>query len=276
MRFWQLYTTRNTVAILLAGLLAQVSLAAESPLKPWVQVTEIDPRAAHKLKEMSDYLAGLSAFSVHERHNVEVVLKSGQKLQFEGSSELTVRRPDGLRSARRVDDGQLELYYDGATVTISGRQRKEYAAIPAPATLDGMLDAVREKLGISPAGADLIYSNVYDRIMSPVVHGIYVGESEVGGVMTYHLAFRTPAEDWQIWVEMGKHPLPRKYLIATHAVEGTPEFEVELSEWNFTPDVSDATFKFVPDTNANEDKGKKPGKAPSSIREPWSAQARIQ
>ena len=46
--------------------------------------------------------------------------------------------------------------------------------------------------------------------MEEVLTGEYVGVTELSGVRCHHLAFRSGDVDWQIWIEDGDKPLPRK------------------------------------------------------------------
>ena len=55
--------------------------------------------------------------------------------------------------------------------------------------------------------------------------GFVVGPSVVGGVKSTHLAFRGAEVDWQIWIENGDKPLPRKYVITT--TDGPPPAGVD-------------------------------------------------
>jgi hypothetical protein len=203
-------------------------------------------RAIDLLRRMSDYLASLPEFSVRARHLTDVMLATGQKVQFESLSDVYVRRPDRLRSNRVGEVADIELYYDGASVTLFGRRTRYYATTSAPATLDAMLDDVRARLDMEPPGADLLYSDVFAGLMADVTEAVYVGPSVVGRMPTHHLAFRARDVDWQIWIDDGARPLPRKYLITTKWSTGAPQSGVEFSDWKLTPGLDDTTFRFVP------------------------------
>ena len=44
--------------------------------------------------------------------------------------------------------------------------------------------------------------------------------SKVQGQLCHHLAFRQEDIDWQIWIENGPTPLPRKFLITDKKAKG--------------------------------------------------------
>jgi hypothetical protein len=72
------------VAVGLAGLTA--AALAQAP--------RIDPQAQAIFKKSIDYLAGLKQSSVDTHSTIEVVLHSGQKLQFDNGASASVQRPN--------------------------------------------------------------------------------------------------------------------------------------------------------------------------------------
>ena len=79
-----------------------------------------------------------------------------------------------------------------------------------------------------------------------------VGPSVVGGVKTTHLAFRGGEVDWQIWIEDGDKPLPRKFILSSKKVSGEPEFTVLIRNWDVAPKLSDQEFNFKPPKGAKK------------------------
>jgi hypothetical protein len=106
-----------------------------------------------------------------------------------------------------------------------------------------MIDSLR-KHGAELPAADLLLSNVYDTVMPDVVSAKHVGEGVVGGVECEHLAFRQADVDWQLWVEKGAKPIPRKLVITSKAVTGAPEYTVLIRDWKTDAPADDAAFTF--------------------------------
>jgi len=181
-----------------------------------------------------------------------VVLENGQKLQFGSATRTALRRPDRLRADRLGELAAISLYYNGSQVTLYGPRQKYYASKDAPASLDELLPFLEDKLDLAAPGADLLYSDGGAGLLDGVQSGLYVGLAEVSGVRCHHLAFRSEGVDWQIWIEDGARPLPRKYVITTRDVEGSPQFEVELGEWEISANISDAEFAFSPPKGATK------------------------
>lgn len=210
----------------------------------------IDPRAEQALRRMSDYLASLPAFSVTSDNTTEVVTRSGEKLQLDATSRVSVQRPNRLRSDRTGELADVSFVYDGRRLNMYGRRSNLYATTEAPPNLDAALDFAHTRLDIDAPAADLLRSDPYGALMDDVVSGRYVGEAVVDGVRCHHLAFRGRETDWQVWIEDGPHPLPRKYVIVTKTLRQAPEFTVVLHDWDIHPRFADTTFVFQPPPGA--------------------------
>jgi hypothetical protein len=56
--------------------------------------------------------------------------------------------------------------------------------------------------------------------------------------------------DWQIWIEDGDKPLPKKFVITTKWMTGAPQFTVLVKSWNLSPKLTEDLFTFVPPKGA--------------------------
>ena len=81
-----------------------------------------------------------------------------------------------------------------------------------------MIDLLRDKHGVVAPGADLLLSNAFDVMMADVIEAAHIGKGVIDGVECDHLAFRNMDTDWQIWIEAGARPIPRKYVITSKGV----------------------------------------------------------
>lgn len=79
-----------------------------------------------------------------------------------------------------------------------------------------------------------------------------VGKAVIDGVECDHLLFSHPGADFQVWVEKGKRPLPRKYVVTDTDTPALLSVGVVLSEWNEAPAANDAQFAFVPPKGTSE------------------------
>jgi len=216
------------------------------------QSAAIDPKADKLLKEMSDYLGGLEQFSVQTENTLEILLRSGQKIQFVNPADLSLSRPNKLRAERKGDIVNQEFYYDGKNLTLYQRDAKCYASVAAPPTIDETIDFAREALDLYAPGGDLIYKNPYLVLTEDVLSGFYVGMSVVEGVKCHHLAFRGNQVDWQIWIEEGSKPLPKRFIVTSKWQTGAPQFTVSMKNWNLSPKLTEEMFRFVPPQDAQK------------------------
>ena len=224
---------------------------------PWpqpghAQPAGIEPQAEKLLRRMSDYLASRQQFTAKAESTLEVVLTSGQKLQFGSPATASVWRPNRLRADRKGDIVNQEFYYDGKTLTLYNPKENLYAATAAPPTLDETLDFAREKLDVIAPGAEFLYGNAAERMLKETTSGFVVGPSVVAGVKCTHLAFRGPEVDWQIWIEDGDKPLPRKFILTSKQVKGEPQFTVLVRSWDLTPKLTNREFTFTPPKGAKK------------------------
>ena len=229
--------------VLLAGLLAvpAAGIAADTAQEP----AAVDPAALSALDRMGTFLRTLNSFEVRSRTTLDDVLDSGQKLQFDGTAHLRVRRPDRLWAEVASDRKVRQLFYDGKTLTIYGPRNKLYASFPAPATVGEMITAAEERYGLVLPLADLFRWGTDPHQRDAIREAIYVGPAHVGGDPCEQLAFRQEGVDWQVWIQKGDFPLPRKLVITTTDDEAQPQYTAVL-EWSLAPALNDAMFTFTP------------------------------
>lgn len=240
---------RTTVTSLAFGALV---LSATVSTEVRAQAPAVDPAATRILKRMTDYVGSLRQFSLDTQNTLEEVLESGQKIQFDISATVVVQRPNKVRAARRGDLVSQVVFYDGKTLTIYNPADKYYAIAAAPDNIDDALHFARDSLDIVPPSGDLIYRNAFELLTANLTSGMVVGKSIVGGTRCDHLAFRGPVVDWQIWIADGDRPLPRKYVITTRGDPAQPQYMALMSNWNITPKLNDATFRFTPPPGAKK------------------------
>ena len=240
----------RTLAVLVA--FGTLALSAILAAEVRAQTPAVDPAATQILKRMTDYVGSLKQFSVHTQNTLEDVLDSGTRIDLDVSASVLISRPNRLRAERKGDLVSQVFYYNGKTLTLYNPADKVYATVAAPGTLEGMLDLARTQLDIVAPASDLIYRGAYDILMTDVTQGFVVGKGVVEGVRCDHLAFRAPHVDWQIWIQEGKQPLPRKLVITTRDVANAPQFSIVMTKWNLKPTFTVQTFTFTPPSGANK------------------------
>jgi hypothetical protein len=210
----------------------------------------VDPDAQTVLAAMSNYLGGLKSFSVGYSSVDEVVTPEGQKLEFLHSGEIIVQRPDKLYAVRRGAAGAAEVFLDGKGLTLFAKKVNAYLQLDA-ANIDRAIDVVHN-FGFDAPGADLLASKPLDRSTTDMTSGAHIGMTFIDGVEVHQLAFRGADVDWQLWVMAGDKPLPLRYVITTKGLTGSPEYTLELRNWNTAPQIDAVRFTFVPPRGARK------------------------
>lgn len=233
-------TIRHLVACGLTALAVLFTTAAQA------ESPAIDQEADKVLKRMSNYLGDIKQFSVDMDNTIEVLLDSGQKIMLAHSGSVSLKRPDKFKISRKGDVVDQDFFYDGKMFVLHGKNVGFYASIDAPDTIDSALDYAIEALDLVAPGADLLHQNSYGILTEDVISGIYVGKGFINGVESHHLAFRNSEVDWQLWVQTGDKPLPVKFVITSKWTAGSPQFELNLKNWNTKPKLADEMFTFAP------------------------------
>jgi hypothetical protein len=212
----------------------------------------IDQRADQWLHRMGDYLQHAKYFSFNADIWQDVQLSSGQQVQAARTLAFNVRRPDRLRVEVRSTRRNRQLIYDGHDITLLNRVQNFYGTVAVPGSLDKALDAAVERFGINMPLEDFLHSDPYHDLTERVQSGIDIGPTTVLGTPCEHLAFTQGNIDWQVWVETGPRPVPKKFLITYKDEPGTPEFTAIFNKWDFSTPLPDFVFNFEPPPGASK------------------------
>jgi hypothetical protein len=208
--------------------------------------------SASLLKAMADYTAAQKSITATFDSDIEVITPELQKIQFATSGQLKMTRPDKLRVKRTGGYADVDLVYDGKTVSLYGNNAKAYVQADAPGTIEQLVEAIQAKTGAAMPGTDLLLSNSFDVLTSDVIEGHHVGQGVIDGVECEHLAFRGHDTDWQIWIQTGAQPIPRKYVITSKTLAGAPQYTLRIKDWKTDAIADPDTFAFRPPEGATK------------------------
>jgi hypothetical protein len=227
-----------------ANAASDVSPDAASDVSPSA-ASDINPAALSALERMTLHLGTLKMFEVSTRSTIDQVMDDGQKLQFEGSATYKVKRPDaffiGLHSDRRI----REFYYNGKTFTMFSPRMKLFTEVSAPPTIAEMVGVLEDDYDITLPLVDLFRWGAEPEDMKALTSAEYVGPGRVGDVECDHYAFRQENVDWQVWIQRGDAPLPRKLVITTQDDPAFPQF-IAVLDWKSDARFDASTFSFKP------------------------------
>ena len=217
---------------------------------------QIDPRADQALKDMSQTLAAAKTFRCQFTAAIERPVETGQLAQFTRHAAVCVTRPDRMHSHVTGEGVDRELWFAGAgqafatpgkeTLVFLDHLKNQYAALPAPNTLEAMFDYLADTYGLSLPVADLLFGDTYESLIADVRTGEYLGLHEIDGRPCHHLLFTQDNIDWQIWIDAGKTPLPCRMVIVRKTRPGCPQATVILDGWDLAAQCPDSEFQFTP------------------------------
>jgi hypothetical protein len=238
----------RTIALLGIGCLA-IPGVASAQATPSDEPAAIDTAAIGALTRMGTYLGKLMTFHVRAEASTEEVIDDGQKVQKSFTAELVADRPTRMFLDVHSDRQNRQIYYDGKTFTLWAPRLNYYATVPAPATIIALVDTLDAKYDLETPLADLFRWATPEPLIRQITDAKVIGSSQVDGVTTEQYAFRQEGLDWQIWIQKGEYPLPRKVVLTTLTDDARPQYTATYT-WNLAPSFNDASFVFVVPANA--------------------------
>lgn len=240
------------VASILPCLAAETPKPATTPAAVPAPPPPLEPAALARLKVMSEFLKGQHSFSFKVVTDRETPSEGGQLLDFFGVSRVEIARPNQLRVDSKADRFGASLWYDGKTVTIYSDKSLFYGQATAPATIDETVQMIMERFQTPLPVSGFLLKDPYARMIDGVKTAFDAGVAEVDGVDCMHLAFSEADADWQVWIEEGAKPLPRRIAVTYKKVPGAPRIVAALSDWNLAPAFPTGEFTFVAPAGAKK------------------------
>lgn len=238
----------------------EVQVAALSPSRAPLIAAEdedtgpVDSRAAAALQRMSRYLQSQHFLGLKARASSEQVVSSGEKIQLDYSLTIWVRQPDGLRVDVTSDRGLpafSQFFFDGRTFTAVGATSGAYARVPVPPTLKGLTEKLVDDYGLRLPLVDLFTWAGGDEHLSRLTGAVSVGPTTVGEWPCDQYAFRQEGLDWQVWIQRGEQPLPRRIVMTATDEPARPRQSVEI-DWLLQAPPAATVFAFEPPAGARE------------------------
>jgi hypothetical protein len=130
-----------------------------APAPQSAPASDIEVKAIDALKAMGTYLRTLKTFALRSETTTDEVLDNGQKVQFGGTVDYLVRKPNGMRAEVVSDRKRRQYFYDGKTVTVYGPATGYYASAAAPPTITELLQFLGQKYDLDLPLADLFLLN---------------------------------------------------------------------------------------------------------------------
>jgi len=204
----------------------------------------VDPRADEVLKKMSELLARTPRLALEAEETFDEVYEEAPRVQLTNLRRIALERPGRFAADATGDTLNRAAWYDGRTLSVLNKEQNLYLSVEMPDSVDAVLDKIAEDYGIVVPLSDLLYSDPYATLMEGVLYGDYLGLHQAAGVLCHHLAFSQESIDWQIWIEAGDKPLPRKLVITYLTEPGEPQYEATIRRITLDPKLPEGLFLF--------------------------------
>jgi hypothetical protein len=232
----------SAVGVVLVGSLV-LSLCAWAPA-PQAAAPRIDPKADRILRQMGSLLRNARQFRFEATEMFDDVRPTGQKLQFTNQTVIAVRRPNRVYADVHGDTANRRFWYDGKNVTVLEKLENLYVTTNGARDIDTTVDLAVAKYGINVPLVDLLYADPYRVVTERVRTGAYIGLHQMREGKCHHLAFTQQDVDWQIWIDRGARPLPRKVVITYKQLPGQPQYIATFQRWDLSPRLPASQFAF--------------------------------
>ena len=204
----------------------------------------LDPRADRILRKMSATLTALQTFALEAEESFDEIPSGQPRILLTNVRRVAVQRPNRFAADAHGDSLNRSVWYDGRSIAVWDKATNSYSTVDVPDSIDGALKMLADKYGVDVPLADLLYSNPYEVLTEGATYSRYMGIHTAANVPCHHLVFAQPTIEWQIWIDAGEHPLPRKLVITYVRETGEPQYLATIWAWRLSPTFPDSIFRF--------------------------------
>ena len=245
--------------VILAILVAATAVLF-TPVETLALSEEANPNAATQdlrpegiLSRASEFLAELPGFQVSIRCNYDAIQPDGQRIEFGELRNIMIQRPNRMSAEVLRSDGDLDLLlYDGQALTAYKTADNVYARVEHAGSVDSAIIYLVRDLQIRFPLARLLLTSLPELVEQQAESVSLVEVNQLYEVSVDHLAVRTADVDFQIWVDQGDKPLPRRVVITYKNDPGQPQFRADFFDWDLSPEIAAETFILTPADGAEE------------------------
>lgn len=160
-----------------------------------------------------------------------------------------VNRPGQFRVDVTGDIRNRSNYLNNGVYTVYDHDKNMYLHLKTPKDIDNALDDLFERFEIKAPLAQLMYTNMGDRIKFD--NSKNFGVVDLNGVECHYLAFSTKANEVHVWVTTGEKPMIKNYMIKDKTSK-TNAYKATTIYWKNASTISSSDFVFTVPKNATE------------------------
>ena len=200
------------------------------------------PSPDQLLQQMSNALKDAKNLRFHAEINFDDVLISGQKIQYAGAVDVTLRRPNGVYIDYRDDLSAKRFWYDGKTGTLLDVAQEKYSKVNLPSDIDAAINELQNRFALTLPLAELISSDFFAILDNIALAWGFIGVDDVGGTPTNHIAIVCEDTDLQLWIQKDGPPLLVKFVVTYKKIPQAPQYEAVLMDWDLAAKILPPSF----------------------------------
>lgn len=205
----------------------------------------IEPEAMAALTRMGKFLQTLQSFRVQGGASTEEVLPQDLKVRYDAASTMDVTRPDHVRAEQTSDRRHRLIVYDGKTFTVYSKSSGYYAQAPMAGTVYELGRKLESEYPVELPILDL-FAWADDQARRPAIRmARVVGFATIRGVACDQYVFREDGQDWQVWIQRGAQPLPRRLVVTVTGKPSRPQYSADY-DWTLNPQIAAGAYQFTP------------------------------
>lgn len=230
------------LAIVLAVNPVQV-LSQEDPV--------VDPKVIEILESANKFLAAQDTISVNWFASQDTVVDGREKVTQTRSGFNLISRDVGFFSYTESGLKTREFYFDRENFRIVDVGENAYVSAPFDGSFEALVERVRAEYDVVLPIWSVLSNRPSSELLDGAEAAAYLGTTRIAGREAYHLALSDYDGDWQVWISTDPDRPELLMLVGTDPyTQGWPQYRVFFSDWNFSPEIEDGAFTYVPDEDA--------------------------
>lgn len=235
-------------------LLFLVAFLAVSPVQVFSQENPVvDPKVIEILENANNFLAAQDTMSFNWFASQDTVIDGREKTTQVRSGFNLISRGEGFFSYTESGLKTREFYFDRENFRIVDVDENAYVSAPFGGTFEALVERVRAEYDVVLP----IWSIMSNRPSSELLDGAdaaaYLGITRIAGREAHHLALSDYDGDWQVWISTDPEQPELVMLVGTDPyTQGWPQYRVFFSDWNFSPEIEEGVFTYLPDEDAEQ------------------------
>jgi thiol-disulfide isomerase/thioredoxin len=233
---------------------------------------QIDPAAKKVIDAFANYVHDLKAFSVEAVSNIKTEAL-GQKVDMTMTQQIRVERPNKLYLSMESSQplSGAKVVSDGKEMLVYLAPFKKYTIDKAPQELSDLLQNPL-LMGLTSGGnagvitAAIFSDNPAEKMLENIEALEYVGTETLGDAKVHHLKAKSTQFDWELYVDAGDKPLPRKFVpdlskLLEQMAKANPraaqqqmkiENVITFEKWDTAPKFDDQSFALATPEGADK------------------------